>query len=323
MSTYLVRTAAPDVLRPGRKVEPTVVPVQANDRTETIGVGVTVEQNPGLALSSNASGRLTSMRLRAGDRVQSGHVVARINDVSVVAMESAAPLYRDLASGDTGRDVARLQGFLRVLNLLAEKEISGSYDASTAVAIGRFKRRYGISGDASTFPLASVVWVGPRGIRVARVEARPNSVVATGTVLATGMREAIAIAVSEPAGGIADTPGGHLLQVAGSQAPYRRGSGLITQQRSVSRIAAVLGTSGEGVGQVVTRRPTRVLTLPASAVVTTEAGSMCVYTSASSQPILVEPLGGGSAGTVDVPEATQIDAVLVNPLQVIEEPECR
>lgn len=72
-------------------------------------------------LSGNASGMVTADW--SGDGLISGKGAYQVNDRTVVALNTATPLYRDLKTGDTGGDVLALNN---ELNLLGYNSVPGS-----------------------------------------------------------------------------------------------------------------------------------------------------------------------------------------------------
>lgn len=59
--------------------------------------------------ASPASGVVTSVDLQSDGAIESGQLLYRVNEKPVVACPGAVPAYRDLALGDSGRDVAQLR----------------------------------------------------------------------------------------------------------------------------------------------------------------------------------------------------------------------
>ena len=72
-------------------------------------------------LSGNASGMVTADW--SGDGLISGKGAYQVNDRTVVALNTATPLYRDLKTGDIGGDVLALNN---ELSLLGYNSVPGS-----------------------------------------------------------------------------------------------------------------------------------------------------------------------------------------------------
>jgi peptidoglycan hydrolase-like protein with peptidoglycan-binding domain len=58
---------------------------------------------------------------------------------------------RTLKRGDTGEDVAALQSVLVKEGLLAETDVTATYDPNTQMAVAAFQRRYKIPGLSEWF----------------------------------------------------------------------------------------------------------------------------------------------------------------------------
>src|SRR5690606_6913624 len=105
-----------------------------------------------------------------------------------------------------------------------------------------------------------------------------------------GPRQAATLTVTEPPGGI---PAGvsYELTVADTVTAYEPGSGTVADPAAIAAIAASLGTSGEGAGQVVTSDPEPTVRVPASAVIVDDSGASCVYDDPAGAPVPVTILG--------------------------------
>ncbi|GAA4709145.1 putative peptidoglycan binding domain-containing protein [Promicromonospora umidemergens] len=77
---------------------------------------------------------VTRQVLRKGETVQSGSVLAEVSGRPVIGLATPFRLYRDLAPGDEGPDVAALQDALRALDLYQGRS-DGAYGAGTAGAV--------------------------------------------------------------------------------------------------------------------------------------------------------------------------------------------
>jgi len=298
---------------------PLVVPVTRTEHTVSIGVGVKVSRRDGDSVASPAAGTVTRVAAAVGDTLKTGTVVASIDDLPIVAMVGAAPLWRDLVLGDNGPDVKRLQAFLGDLGLLTPAP-DGRFGPDTAAAVRAFNKTVGREKLGAAFALSSVVWVGKELLTVAGVSAREGDVVAAGQTLVTGPSTDTAIEVSEPAGGV-PIVGMYDLVVGDTRTPYIPGSGAVTDRSAVSAIAALLGTTGEGAGRIVSTSKTSALSVPASAVVQDASGATCVFTDTVSAPVDVTPVGGDLATTL-LPADTPINEVLANPYETRTDTSC-
>lgn len=100
--------------------ERTVAPASVQEYAGTQQVTVVPTISSDRDLSGNASGMVTADW--SGDGLTSGKGAYQVNDRTVVALNTATPLYRDLKTGDTGGDVLALN----MLNLLGYNSVPGS-----------------------------------------------------------------------------------------------------------------------------------------------------------------------------------------------------
>ncbi len=294
------------------RIEPVVVPVQHQDMRAQTTVNVTVTFSPGRDLVAYATGTVTSAA-RAGVTLNSGDVVLRVNDRPIRAMVADAPLWRNLTTGSKGDDVKRLKSFLHQIGSY-DGTIDTSYDATLAQAVAQFNHDGGY-GDSTSFDPATVIWIGPKPLPVAQALVSAGSSLSPGTPVARGPKQATSIAVEEPAGGVAtigDFSGGATLSVGSTSVNYKPGSGAITNPAAVATIQAAMTPAASGAATIEAAKATAVDVVPASALVTGTDGTICVYGSATSAPIAVQPVGGG-VGTADLPTSFPLNSVLTNP----------
>jgi peptidoglycan hydrolase-like protein with peptidoglycan-binding domain len=302
------------------EAEPLLVPVTASERSVAVGVGVTVVDEPGQEVISGRAGTVTGVAATVGDTLESGDILARVDDRPIVGMVTSSPLWRDLSESDTGPDVKRLQKFLRQVDRY-EGPVNGTFGAATRRAVAAFNASVGRRDLGGRFSLETVAWLGPESLTVSEVSARPGQAVAVGAALLRGPDRPVAIAVAEPVGGVPGDDGGHELVVGDVRAPYVAGSGTVTDPDDVAALAGAVGSTGEGIGQVVSAVPRTVLVVPSSAVVVDAAGTTCVFTDVDGPGTVVAPTGGGLA-TVELQPDVGVSEVLANPHQVRSEVSC-
>lgn len=294
--------------------EPVVIDVSPERVQSTASVTFQVRSAPGAEVTSNTSGLLTRVAIRAGETMRSGSTLAEANDRPIIGMVSDRPLYRSLAVGDHGPDVLALERFLRDLEL-GDGEPDDYFGSDTAAAVNEFNDRYHQPDPSGAFDLASIAWLGPRPLRAAKVAGRPGEQTSPGQLLATGPPTPVSIAVTEPDTGLSRVHGGYTLQVGETAVRYRAGSGMITDHRAVADLANAASAAGEGFADAVSVRGERVIRVPASAVVVGSGGDLCVFESADGPPIAVDPIRG-RLSAVDLPATSDLRRVLVNPAQV-------
>lgn len=301
-------------------VAPMVVPVKFSQRTSSTMVGVVVETSAADSVAVGRSGTVTQLNVSAGKIISSGDVIATVDDENIVAMVSRAPLFRDLSSGAIGDDVLRMEEYLAGLGFYNGTPTT-KFGREASSAVRAFNLAYGYSTRKSVFGLNSVAWIGTSEVSVGAVSAFIGESVAAGSALFTAPIRPVAISVTEGAPGVSAADGGNRLVVGTVSVPYVVGSGRVTDSDSVAELVTALGAGGKGSGQVIAADPVRVMTVPATAVLTDSSGATCVYSDAGSRGVLVKPVGGG-VGSVDLPAGTPLAHVLANPSDVLTELTC-
>lgn len=299
---------------------PLLVPATTSERSVSAGVGVTVVEEPGHEVVSGRGGTVTGVAATVGDTLGSGAILGTVDDRPIVGMVATSPLWRDLSEGDAGTDVARLQTFLREVGLYTGPE-DGKFGRTTRTAVAAFNTNVGRKDLGGAFSVGTVAWLGPVPLTVTEVSARPGQVVGVSAPLLRGPDRPVALTVAEPVGGVPADDGGHELVVGDIRASYVAGSGTVTDPDAVAAVAAALGSTGEGVGDVVSAVPRQVLVVPSSAVVVGADGDTCVFTDLDGPGTVVEPTGGGLA-TVELRPDTLVSEVLANPHEVRSEVSC-
>ncbi|MDR1077282.1 MAG: peptidoglycan-binding protein [Propionibacteriaceae bacterium] len=92
-----------------------------------------------------------------GQPLASGTSPFTLDDRPVVLLNLATPLWRDLASGDRGDDVAALQGELNRLGF-GPVASTGLFGSDTARAVQRLWTKLGGDKRQTSLPLSQVVW---------------------------------------------------------------------------------------------------------------------------------------------------------------------
>ena len=106
----------------------------------------------------------------AGDMVDCGDVLYRVDDRPVLLLCGVTPAYRSLSEGDTGRDVRELNANLVRLGYATRARLdpsSHAFGAETASALEKLQSRLG-EAQTGTLGLGDAV-VLPRSVRVANV----------------------------------------------------------------------------------------------------------------------------------------------------------
>ena len=80
---------------------------------------------------------VTKVMAQVGQSVSAAHPLVEVSGRPVFALPGAVPAYRDLLPGETGPDVAQLQGALRQLGYGTGHDQSGDFGAGTQSAVAR------------------------------------------------------------------------------------------------------------------------------------------------------------------------------------------
>jgi peptidoglycan hydrolase-like protein with peptidoglycan-binding domain len=308
-----VRASTQSPLESAAHAKPLLALVESATRSRQAGVLISVVPGDALTSRANASGLVTAVPVGPGAAVSTGTVVAVVLDSDIVAYQAERPLYADTSPGAKGASVKAAQQVLSAFGYY-HGDPDGSVGSGTVTAIRAFNAAHGYGKSNATFSLAALTWIGPAPVIIAKLSARPGDTVLPGSDLFTTTAAMSAIKVTESPGMVRDTP--VKLIVNGFEIPYTVGSGLVSDSKFASDVAASLGTQTEGAGTVELLKPVTVGTLPASAVVTDAAGHMCFFGSQTSPPTPVTPLDDGSIGSVDVVASLVGTAILVNPRAV-------
>lgn len=139
-----------------------------------------------LLLAPLWTGLVTDVRLRKGDTLVEGDVIATIDGIARRGAVFEAPLFRPLGIDARGDDVAALQEYLARLGYLTDPVEPGRFDHATRDGVRRFAASIGVTGTAqSVFDPGWVVWmrepavvVGDVALEAATVAPAPGAVVA-------------------------------------------------------------------------------------------------------------------------------------------------
>lgn len=156
-----------------------MVPASVQEYAGTQQVTVVPTISSDRDLFGNASGLVTADW--SGNGLTSGKGAYQVNDRTVVALNTATPLYRDLKTGDTGGDVLALNN---ELNLLGYNSVSGSDTYWRATSDG-WKQLMADNGNTSdgSLSLADTLWIPEHEVAVDEWNATAGSMVTGGTAI--------------------------------------------------------------------------------------------------------------------------------------------
>jgi membrane fusion protein, macrolide-specific efflux system len=130
--------------------------------TQTVDASFTLAKDGTSKLGAPASGTVTSVALTEGKKLKAFARLAGIDGKAVYGIPSSYPLYRDLAEGDEGPDVAALQRALAAAGYDAG-EADGDFGASTADALANWQADRGLD-ETGRLELATFVAFQPGSV---------------------------------------------------------------------------------------------------------------------------------------------------------------
>jgi peptidoglycan hydrolase-like protein with peptidoglycan-binding domain len=136
----------------------------------------TLEYGRPATVKSSAAGTVTRL-IDQGETVERGDELYRVNERPVILLLGAVPMYRDLASGDSGVDVRQLETNLAKLGY-KRLSVDGAYTASTADAVRAWQADVGAE-QTGTVSRRDVVFL-PAGGRVDALNVSVGDVVRPG-----------------------------------------------------------------------------------------------------------------------------------------------
>ena len=151
--------------------------------TLTFGNTATLSLPSAGTVVPSAGGVVTGLHLAGGQAVPTLQPLAEINGVSVYAIPSAQPLYRNIVVGDTGPDVQALQDALTSIGQSVAGDPPGTFGSATLTALENWQAYIGVpvTGQVS---LSALSWFPPRAA-VLSLAVSPGAKVQAGAALAT------------------------------------------------------------------------------------------------------------------------------------------
>ena len=130
---------------------------QTEDVDGTLGYGDTA------TIAARGAGGTITWLPAAGATISRGGTVYRVDQVAVPLIYGTLPLYRTLASGDHGSDVAELERNLRALGYTGFT-VDDDYTAATASAVRQWQADLGATETGTVMP--GTVVMAPSAIRI-------------------------------------------------------------------------------------------------------------------------------------------------------------
>jgi peptidoglycan hydrolase-like protein with peptidoglycan-binding domain len=259
--------------------EPQKYPIEEAPFIDSHPVELSVQPATSREILAPVSGTVTAARCTVGATLASGDVVAEVDQRPILAVVTAAPLFRDLAGGETGADVVAVQLMLRQAGF--DVPGSGQFDWATRDAVSAFLRAHGVEqGDGVWGALrrTSYVWA-PEGAAV--VDGCPLHIgdrVSEGTPLITLASQSGRVEYAPPAGMVS----GPRVLVVGGVRVHTTGSP-VTDAAAVEAImdtpegAAASRTAEKKLSaSIELAQPLQVFEVPPSALFDVTGSSACV-----------------------------------------------
>ena len=129
----------------------TTVEVAEGEVGASIALNTVAEWLPIPVGSNLASGVVTRVNVKPGDRVVSGSTLYTVNLRPVVVAEGATPAFRSLAEGSKGADVTQLQEMLTSVGL-PTPDPAGTFGAGTRASVIAWQKAHDVDSDGVVLP---------------------------------------------------------------------------------------------------------------------------------------------------------------------------
>lgn len=153
----------------GQQIEPEVAvwaPVQVTEERTTSAVGLAYDWAPAQTVRAPQwNGIVQEARCAPQSTIESGAIVARVDNVHRVAFHSTIPFVRELTFGAEGDDVAQLHELLEAQGI--DSPGGESFTRGTGIAVGELADRLGLTDAVRTFEPGWVLYLPAPVIEVA------------------------------------------------------------------------------------------------------------------------------------------------------------
>ena len=327
-------TAVRDALEPVREAADAPSPAWAAIGTSTTEKRVLVTLVESWAPAPKVSmgpieGRVTA--LAPEERLVSGSEVVSVDGAVRPAMASEQPLWRELAPGAAGADVADVAELLADLGLGDELAGRETVDEMFARAVRRFEIRHGWE-PSGVFKPEYVVWLPSSPFEVGDVVPDAGDYVESGDQLLEGKPRLLAASVAAIARGESlDLPDGSIVfEIPDVLTVPLSSDGRVESPEALAALADHIlkvqalseaapsdqptppGVPAARFGVVRLAEPRRLQTVPTAAILISAEGAACVVSeSGGVTPVTVT---GGFGGVTEIdPSLAPDERVLVNP----------
>ena len=276
---------------------------------------------PTVITSPFHGGVVTASYVSIDDEIAHGNRVLQIDGIDRLAIESSIPFWRDLSLGATGEDVAALQAFLLekgVLDLGGE-EPDGVYGPPTAAAVRQFSLELGYRSSTPDTRSDWFLWI-PEPFVVSDIQfslGSPPSPV--GTTILSSTQSVVDVKIFGPDGQpvLRDDELRRTLLLGDVELDAVVVDGMIVIDAPELLDAALLDDQLTAQGTLFLQTPVRLVTVPASAVLTGVSGTTCVLVGESRDRIMdraVEVISSsGNQAELGAGAISESEPVIVNP----------
>lgn len=257
----------------------------------------------------NVSGTVTASY--GGNKMESGKATVRVNDRSILAIHTDAPLYRDLHVGDHGFDVQGLNKELSRLGYGAPAD-SPDYARGTAVAVKKFMESAGNASDGN-LSLADVIWIPAKDVVVSDWQGVEGASLGAGSPIGhiPGAITSMSIKAGKPSDQDRD------LTVFGETTTLKAGSVVVDDPEFCRKVSATEDfrnipepnmTDGFD-ASISLHEPVKALRVPASAVFGVKGNKGCIA-DGQGRTVKVKVVGSQlGVSLVTTPEGGPLDSV--------------
>jgi len=229
----------------------------------------------------------------------------------VLALSTSTPLWRDLAVGNKGADVAALQEELTRLDFKVAR--SGVLDNASIVALNTLFKSAGGTEKFSSVVANRILWLPRPSTHVEDCAVTKGSTVTSGDTIATAPGALLSVALSDVPADLVEGP--RVLVVDGVRVDVDPAA-MIDDDDVLSELDNAVSlqpsddASSAPIGRLVLAEPVQVLVVPPSSVLGTP-GALCVWSAGKSRDVVV--VGSELGQTYVIVDGEPLTDVDVNP----------
>lgn len=326
-----------------QQVEPDVAvwaPIVATEDRTTTTVGLAYDWVAAkTVLAPQWSGTVQEVNCTPGSTIESGAVVARVDNVQRIAFHSSIPFVRELRVGSKGDDVAQLHELLTTLGV--DNPGGESFAYETGIAVGELAQRLGLSNTVRAFDPSWVLYLAAPQVDVARchlvvgapvpafgepvVTSSPQitrAIIITSALVETLLTDAqgaedsqddVNAASSAADGDRVSIQQGDTLSVAGNEIEVDTATGEVVAE-SLPQLAALLQSLTPASAAALSKpAPPDSWVVPTEAVFAGSSGETCVVAQGRQNAVPVSIAGYDTNGSLVVGDLEPGTRVLVAP----------